>query len=186
MELEDILAAGVVSVRHGWDLRQGCRLRLFADACPQLLKLAVPDLNWQTNAAGEDTIDWADGVLLYADLLDLPKVKDPTWGGDKSLFTEVPGPIPLLRAWLLVQPYMKAEDWSPTTPEGFAQRLVTKKALVAADQAVGFSLLGSDFLPLHSAGPTAFSFDAVMELRWTDAERITLQWVRSLTWECRA
>ena len=45
------------------------------------------------------------------------------------------------------------------------------------DQQDGFVLLGSDFIRLHD------SFNFTVELMWTAAEVVVLQWLTGLVWE---
>eukprot|EP00966_Prymnesium_polylepis_P328924 7384699-Prymnesium_polylepis.1 len=159
------LPVGGVSVRGMWAHWEELRLTLPQSPDNAKLMLAVPELDWNIDA---------DAVELWADLLDVPTVKDATWTGVWSFWERVPGPLAMWRAWQLVRPRMRETDWSPTTAAGFSGRMVALKADVPATESDGFNLLGSDFVRLYDG------FNFTIEHRWVAAEVVILQWLSGL------
>ena len=145
-------------------------LRLYLPESPDntRLMLAVPELDWNVDAHGVYSIHFDDAVELWADLLDVPVVKDATWTGVWIFWERVPGPLAMWRAWQLVRPRMGETNWAPTTAAGFSGRLVALKADVPVEESDGFDLRGSDFLRLYDG------FNYTVELRWAAADVVVL------------
>ena len=171
------LPAGHVSDRGRWEHWEELRLVLPPSDDNSKLRRCVPELDWVVDPHGVYSIHFDDAIELFSELLDLPLVKDPTWVGVLHFWRQVPGPLAMWRAWLLVRAQMREVHWSPTTASGFASRLVSLKAEVPDDQQNGFVLLGTDFIRLHDA------FNSTVELAWTGAEQVNLQWLSGLVWE---
>ena len=171
------LPPGAVSDRGRWAHWEDLRLYLPPSEDNPKLRLVAPELDWHVDAHGVYSFHFDDAVELFAELLELPVVKDPTWAGVWRFWRRVPGPLAMWRAWLLVRAHMREAHWAPTTAAGFAARLVALKADVPAEEQDGFVLLGSDFIRLHDA------FNSTVELHWTAPEVVSLQWLSGLVWE---
>ena len=70
------LPVGGYSVRGRWTHWEELRLTLPESPDNAKLMLAVPELDWNIDAHGVYSIHFDDAVELWADLLDIPLVKD--------------------------------------------------------------------------------------------------------------